>query len=388
MKHFNLTVLLAIVLMVQSGCGSSGKEGMKTETIDGVTHVYSAATPLHGVVSLELEEVTRIDALAADPDSPPTFGQYQMDAYGNIYLAHRSEPRIYKFDKTGAFVTSFGKKGEGPGEFPRSIYQFQVTGDAVWAANSQKSARFDLNGDYIDQHIFQRNITQQRMVNNESMIGNYYLNDRTEERIRVCALMDLTGNESVRFMSNAAAGFTRLRVENRMYSFFHPMITNDFLHIFDKKRQKVYMLLTNEPVIYRKTLEGKTDLVIHREIEPVKPTEADIREIEQNSFVRWPEELRHAVARSLPPHFVYHTNIYLTPTGHLILRRTTGYQKYEMDIFDPNGQFIHTIKPGPLYPDLARAGFLNGKLAVFQESEDRDIFILYRVKNLPGIFNN
>ena len=218
------------------------------------------------------------------------------------------------------------------------------------------------------------------------MIGNYYLNDRTEERVRVCAHMDLTGKEITRFMSDAAAGFTRIRVENRMYSFFHGMITNDILHAFDKETQETYLFLTNEPVVYRKTLDGDTNLVIHRQIQPVKTTEADIEEFEKTSFARWPRELRHAVARSLPPHFVYHNNIYIMPSGHFILRRITGYQKYEMDVFDRDGRFIHTIKPGPLYPDFSRTGFLNGKLAVFQEVQDRDVCILYRIKNLPHIF--
>lgn len=387
MTHLKLTFLVVMVLVLLTGCGSSQpEEGLKTEIIDGVTHVYTTATPLNGDVVLELEEAARVDAMEVDSDNPPAFGQYQLDAGGNIYLLHRSEPLIYKFDGNGSFVTSFGKKGEGPGEFPRSIYEFQVTGDSVWAANSRKIVRFDLEGNYISQHIFERNVTLQEMVNQESMIGNYYMNDRTDERVRVCAHMDLTGKEITPLMSNASAGFTRIRVENLMYSFFHRMITNDMLHAFEHKAQKAYLFLTNEPVIHRKTLTGDTDLVIHRDIQPVKPKEADVKEFEQTAFSRWPEELRHAVARSLPPHYVYHNNIYLLPSGHFILRRIIGYQKYEMDIFDGDGQFIYTVKPGPLYPDFSRAGFVKGKLVVFQEVDDRDVVILYAIKNLPHIF--
>jgi hypothetical protein len=387
MTHFKLTFLLVIVLVVVSGCGSSQPaEGLKTEIIDGVTHVYTTATPLHGDVALELEEMTRIDSMAVDRENPPAFGQYQLDNEGNAFLAHRTEPHIYKFDKNGSLLTSFGKKGEGPGEFPRSIYEFQVAGGSIWAANSRKIVRFDLEGNYISQHIFERNVTLQEMANQKSIIGNYYFNDRTDERARVCAHMDLTGKEIAPLMSDPAAGFTRIRVENLMYSFFHRMITNDIMHAFDHETQMVYLFLTNEPVIFRKTLNGDTDLVIHRDIEPVKPTEADVEEFKTNGFSRWPQELRQAVARSLPPHYVFHNNIYLLPSGHFILRRITGYQKYHMDIFDHSGQFIYTIKPGPLYPDFSRVGFVKGKLAVFQEEDDRDIFILYTIKNLPRIF--
>ncbi len=386
--QFKVVILAVLALLTMNGCGSSGKEGMKTEIIEGVAHVYSPATPLYGDAVLDLEEKLRIDSQDVEAGSPPSFGLYQADSDGNIYLCHQSEPRIYKFDNHGKFLFSFVKKGEGPGEFPQSIYDLQVSGNSVWAAYSRKIARFDLKGNYLDEHIFDRNITLVEMVDNESLLGNYYLNDRTDERMRVCARLSLSGKEIVSFMSDPAAGFTRIRVENRMYSFFHGMITNDFLHAYDRQSQMVYLFLANQPVIYRKTLDGVTDLVIHREIQPVKPGPDDSREFAENSFARWPKELRQAVSRSLPPHFVYHNNIYILPSGNFILRRITGYQKYEMDIFGRDGQFLHTIKPGPLYPDFSRAGFVKNRLVVFQEVDDRDILIIYAIKNLPDIFAN
>ena len=52
------------------------------------------------------------------------FVQYEVDSEENIFVLDGGNCRIQKFDREGRFLQSFGRKGQGPGEFeqPRSIY--------------------------------------------------------------------------------------------------------------------------------------------------------------------------------------------------------------------------------------------------------------------------
>ena len=51
-------------------------------------------------------------------------GAFEVDAESNIYIlcSRNKENPIFKFDKGGSFILSFGKIGQGPGEFQSPTY--------------------------------------------------------------------------------------------------------------------------------------------------------------------------------------------------------------------------------------------------------------------------
>lgn len=93
-------------------------------TEDGVEVVINHVEPysLPGVPStLKLEEDFSIDT---EKDNIVKTGltmieSFCLDRDGNIYCMMRQSPEnfIYKFDGSGKFLMSFGRKGQGPGEF-------------------------------------------------------------------------------------------------------------------------------------------------------------------------------------------------------------------------------------------------------------------------------
>jgi hypothetical protein len=121
-KLKSAALLLAIVFSLFQ-CGRRGSQVEKI-TENGVEVVINHLEPyvLPGVPStLKLEETLSIDTekdeiLKTGLTSIETF---TSDRDGNIYFMMRQTPGnyIYKFDASGRFLTSFGRNGQGPGEF-------------------------------------------------------------------------------------------------------------------------------------------------------------------------------------------------------------------------------------------------------------------------------
>jgi len=63
---------------------------------------------------------------------------YSVDSEENVYIANRKSKSIKKYNKKGNLLCNFGRRGEGPGEFP-SITKFCINekGEIIVLANSK-----------------------------------------------------------------------------------------------------------------------------------------------------------------------------------------------------------------------------------------------------------
>ncbi len=381
---FWATVLIFILI---NGCQKGGKILAVKKIIDGVVHVYNSDKPLKGTISLRVKELLRIDSLSIDAENPPALHLFSRDPEKNIFLCDRQTPRMYRFSPDGRLLNQFLKKGEGPGEFPQGIYSFQILNNSLWMTHSRKLVRFNLTGDFIREWKFNRTITFIEMPDEEKLIGNIYKNDLTEDRKRICAVFDRNGQDINPLFEDKNAGFTEIRMQNngsiQILRFFSGPITNDILHTYDPGQNRIYLFLSSDYQIFRKDLLGKTDLVIHRNHRPAVLTETDKTDIIAEIFSSWPPERRKLLNDVFPKTFVAINLIGILPRGHIAVRRILGFKKYVFDVFDSRGQFVYILEPPQELPGFYRID-LSGKLIwIFKEIEDRDVFILYEMTNLP-----
>ena len=98
-------------------------------------------------LSITLEEKYVLEGDGKTPFYEP--GGIVVDKQGKIYVADSGNQRVVIFNSEGKFVKSFGRKGQGPGEFT-SPWQLAVFGNEIyvydWGRNIQK---FNQNGEYI-----------------------------------------------------------------------------------------------------------------------------------------------------------------------------------------------------------------------------------------------
>ncbi|MBN2858187.1 MAG: 6-bladed beta-propeller [Candidatus Delongbacteria bacterium] len=148
--------LLAMTLFIALIVNCTKKEEVKTYgqyEENGVKITKNNGIPADTSFSIELKEVGFIDLENVEDSLQfvESASGFNFDKDGNLYFIDRKKHRIHKYDKNGNFVTAFGRKGKGPGEFfiPGG---FNVRQDTIFVSNwsSLKLIKFDLDGNYLD----------------------------------------------------------------------------------------------------------------------------------------------------------------------------------------------------------------------------------------------
>ena len=121
-KPMKLAVFMGIMLLLVTSVSFS----QKIETKDGVRFVHNEKEGKWGKeAKVSLEYVKNIGDLESDDENVlfymPT--DIAVDEEGNVYVLDSGNHRIQKFDPQGNYLASFGRRGQGPGEFqyPQSL---------------------------------------------------------------------------------------------------------------------------------------------------------------------------------------------------------------------------------------------------------------------------
>jgi hypothetical protein len=122
LKILRWTVYLVILSFLSAGFSFS----QKIETKDGIRLIHNEKNGKWGNQSkISLEYIKNIGDLESDDENVLFYmpSDIVVDNEGNVYVLDSGNHRIQKFDPEGHFLASFGRQGQGPGEFqyPQSI---------------------------------------------------------------------------------------------------------------------------------------------------------------------------------------------------------------------------------------------------------------------------
>ncbi len=122
---FFIVVFFIAASMLLVSCGQQKAKWKGTiEEQDGVIIVKNPAEPIYSNDVFRLEEDLTIDNVEEDEEF--TFQDIMhlaVDDDENIYASDSKAAFIKVFDKSGNYLRTIGKKGQGPGEF---LYPFQI----------------------------------------------------------------------------------------------------------------------------------------------------------------------------------------------------------------------------------------------------------------------
>ena len=127
----------------------------KIEYKDGVKVIKNPNEPIYREIVFDLEEDLSI---GNDEDENYLFYRamdIEVDKRANIYVLDSGNYRIQKFDQSGNYLLTIGKRGQGPGEFSRP-FQIQIddeTGNIYVNDMMRKVMVFDQDGKYLDKDI-------------------------------------------------------------------------------------------------------------------------------------------------------------------------------------------------------------------------------------------
>ncbi len=176
--------LLFFLALLFTGCQKAAKVERTME--NGVEVVINHLEPykLPGVPSsLTLSEVFSIDtekeALAAK--GLLSISSLALDSAGNIFIGQRPKGgnAIFKFDTHGNFVSSFGREGQGPGEFQSAPGILFDDEDHLIAqdASTQGVIVFDKDGKFLQIVKGQRDVSPDRLLKTKRYLVEWQVQD-------------------------------------------------------------------------------------------------------------------------------------------------------------------------------------------------------------------
>lgn len=147
-----LAVPLTSVCGQQGTTSGTGDLAVTVDTIAGVIHVTNTGTPpewrLVPVVSIGPKTLT-------DQGAPDEFGRVSAVALGpdgNVFVADDRNNEVRVFGLDGAHRRTFGRDGEGPGEF-RGLYSLAWVGDRLLTFDPHlgRLGEFSAEGEWLGQ---------------------------------------------------------------------------------------------------------------------------------------------------------------------------------------------------------------------------------------------
>jgi len=394
MKNKARFLVIAVVALFSLACGKKGETPpVKTEVIEGITHVYNTENPVRGRFPLEAVEVLRIDPAALDSENPPLFGVAVKDVAGNLYLADAGAVRALKLDARGALLARFLRKGEGPGEFPR-FGGLQIAGDRLWVIGNwpMKIAEFTLDGEYVREWKFRtiRNFYLQTQVIDESRFLTVRYRDRGENQapVRVSALIDPNEAILTTYYEDEQAGIFRIRTgqaEGPAVASTNPLIAADIHQAYDRHSGVVYVCNNRDYVIQAKNLDGTARLVIHKACRNIA-LDADTKDgLFQLIAPKLPPEARLKAGEQLPAALNAIFGLAVLPNGNLAVTRITGLESVEIDVFDADGRFLATVLPSASVPDLRSIVIYGETIGVIADQGEKTYYLEFKTAAMKGI---
>jgi len=359
--HRSFLLFLSIPLFLLTACGGGSDDGWAgTITLeDGVPHVHNPDLPLWGLdyPALVEREVmggddTDFDALFAQPVGLITGED------GTRYVLDGKDMRVLKFDREGSYLGSFGREGEGPGEFSRPVALAMLPGETILIADdgNRRLSRFTTDGRFLDSITLQRELGQIRVDHD----GTVYLHGQsrgmvvsmmmgggdTEEGSTLIDILDDTGERVGGFgVVEEYEGFMLSSWMNKVYPAFAPG-DSMVLNYMGKDRIEVY------------TPEGVLARVVHRSLPylPVEPLEESSQTINDDGTVSFGMTFEFDIQTTgfaiSPDGRWWAALVALTPTDRRegIEEEDEIPQEWALDLFDAGGRWLARHQLGVEFP--------------------------------------
>jgi len=148
--------LPSVFCLLLMACCSPKQDKVERRIENGVDIVINHLEPYHvgGAITLALEGIFHIDT---ENNEIGKLGLIDIRAFnvnsgGEIFILNPIKGKgnfVYKFDRDGRFVNSFGPKGQGPGELEWPNHIALDTEDHVFISDGFRIIKYDKNGDFI-----------------------------------------------------------------------------------------------------------------------------------------------------------------------------------------------------------------------------------------------
>jgi hypothetical protein len=325
----NLASLIPLVFLL---CISWGQE-VKIKTENGVTVVHNPKTPilLPGVPSTIILKKDLVIGEKTEKEDYwfSVLNSIAVDDSGNIYTLDPKEVKVRVFDTKGKLLRTFGRKGQGPGEFngPGGI---KVMPDGVLVVYDVLSRRFTyltLNGKFLKTVSVNKLPMGSVRIDSRGFVYQYK-RDRGYKMVMELIKYDPDLNPIMKFHS-----FEKTR---------KPRVRNPFPegYYFDvSKDDNMIWILSTTYDMHVVDPNGKTIKRIVKDYDPVKITDSDKDRFRKKESSR---EFRIRFQYEFPEYYPVVSGIYIDDQDRIYTKtsKKDGKGSIYYDVFDPIGRYI------------------------------------------------
>lgn len=317
---------------------------------------------------------------------------------GSLFVTSLRQDKVYKFDKDGDFVKTFGQKGQGPGDLqePRDLSILDDKYLVVRESSTGRISLFDLEGKFVkiiqvgysvlDCVSLKNNKIAILTVNSsqelETISNNYivYIRDLSKGNdIKVDEFHLTYKREAVFIRGNYGS----------LYGSIHISCLEDGhkLLLGYSNDPEISIYSTDGKHLRSFLLTGKDRKKINHEMKNLFYKEAEERIKKQIRYRSQSLELLEKAKQDdvLPEYTPYYYDIIVDPEDHILVFKFFLFDinnKYLFQVYSPEGEFIYetkidTVDHEPIGPALFHQGYAFGP---FRKKNDEESFSFFRMK--------
>ena len=347
-----LVIGLALLSFLTALAASAQDKWKGTIVKEGdVTVVRNPKEPLYKTPVLELKEDLSLGGLESQGDY--AFGEvraFVVDYAGSIYILDTKSDHIKVFDRSGKYVRTIGRQGQGPGELenPMTLSFNRTSGELAVHQSSRRISFFKTDGTFLRHLSFKEMWALRGRVDSR---GNIYITEGfVDEKDSRYEIKKLGPDASVVAVLAKSPAPTPGKLD--------PFMAVSYFQV-DRADNLVYGYPGTYEIQFFGPSDQKVFKKITREYEPVEVTEEEIKERAKGI----PQGINVDFSKN---HSAYY-RFFLSDLGHVVVQtwEKTKDGKSVHDIFDAEGRFIGRI---PLKPSGIE--ILKGKYYALEEDED------------------
>ena len=327
-KNFIYSIILFFsVLTIFVSCEKQKAEWQGTiEEIDGVTVVKNPKEPMYGEEIFEIEEELSIGvAEGAEEYMFQDAREVGIDNSDRIFVSDFRNVHIRVFDKFGKYVTTIGRKGQGPGEFGQ-VTNLQITPRnelIVHDRYTRRLSNFSLDGDYLRTERLKEIQAGRVEVNFE---GNYLIRTYDFEKGTLNAAVELKKySPNLKFLGTIAKDKYR-NAQVPFQPWMAPKFLSSNLIVCGFREPYEFQILDSEGNVTQRVSKDYIPVEISEE-------EKEIRHLDQSN--------------ELPTHFPAFQDFSVDEEGRIYAQtyeRQADGDKFYYDVFESDGKYICKVR--------------------------------------------
>ncbi|UCH93282.1 MAG: 6-bladed beta-propeller, partial [Candidatus Aminicenantes bacterium] len=267
---------------------------------------------------------------------------------GRIYIVDSKNHKIYIFSKEGRFVSSFGERGEGPGEIKNFEMgeQLFVVDQSVIVVDRARISYFSLDGTFKKSLLYSTQMRPRTFFSEEVFISapvsTVGLRDKTA-KIKWYHVIDRSEKIIAEFrpFKEAAATNQSGGRQVTVVAIFGGVTP---IMIVKHRNGKVYYGMSNTYAINRLDLKSKKTLSFSIDgREPKEITPAVKKELAKG-LGDVPRDMLERIMDGLPEKASFFQDIEIDKNGliYVFLSNPTGEPLQAVDIFSPEGKYLYS----------------------------------------------